>query len=131
MHRTRLSLFYLAGYLIPTGLALLFTPDLAFKMLFATGSYGDVIPRMAGGLLLALGIIVVQIIRHRVDVLYPTTVAVRLVLLAVLGWLYARTSDPFFLIVMGVVGLGVLLTGGSLLLAMRQPPEASRTPAPR
>jgi len=131
MHRTRLSLFYLAGYLIPTGLALVLAPDLVFKLLFATGQYGDAIPRLAGGLILALGIIVVQIIRHRLDVLYPTTVAVRFVLLAILGWLYARTGDPFFIAVFGVVGLGVLLTGGSLLLAMRQPRGASQTPAPR
>ena len=131
MHRTRLSLFYLAGYLVPTGLALTFAPDLVFKLLFATGQYGDAIPRLAGGLILALGIIVVQIIRHRLDVLYPTTVAVRFVLLAILGWLYARTGDPFFMAVFGVVGLGVLLTGGSLLLAMRRPREASQTPAPR
>jgi uncharacterized protein YjeT (DUF2065 family) len=131
MHRTRLSLFYLAGYLLPTGALLVVAPDLVFKLLFATGQYGDAIPRLAGGLILALGVLVVQIIRHRVEVLYPTTVAVRFLLLGVLGWLYARTSDPFFLAVAGVVGLGVLLTGGSLLLAMRQPPEASRTPAPR
>jgi len=90
-----------------------------------------VMPRLAGGLILALGLLVVQIIRHRVDVLYPSTVGVRFVLLAVLGWLYARTSDPFFLVVMGVVGLGVLLTGSSLLLARRQTPAASQTPAPR
>lgn len=131
MHRTRLSLFYLAGYLLPTGALLVVAPDLVFKLLFSTGSYGDAIPRLAGGLILALGIIVVQIIRHRLDVLYPTTVAVRFVLLAILGWLYVRTGDPFFIAVFGVVGLGVLLTGGSLLLAMRQPREASRTPAPR
>jgi len=131
MHRTRLSLYYLAGYLIPTGVLLVAAPDVAFKLLFATGQYGDAIPRLAGGVLLALGIIVVQIIRYRLDVLYPTTVGVRLMLLAVLGWLYARTGDPFFLIVTGVVGLGVLLTGTSLLLARRQPPEASRTPGPR
>jgi uncharacterized protein YjeT (DUF2065 family) len=131
VHRTRLSLFYLAGYLLPTGALLVVAPDVAFKLLFATGSYGDAIPRMAGGLLLALGVIVVQVIRHRVEALYPTTVAIRLMLLAILGWLYARTSDPFFLIVMGVVGFGVLLTGGTLLMARRQPPSASRTPAPR
>lgn len=135
MHRTRLSLFYLAGYLLPTGLVFLVAPDLGFKLLFSTGQYGDVIPRMAGGLLLGLGIVVVQIIRHRVEVLYPTTVAVRLMFLAIFGWLYARTGDPFFLAVMGVVGLGVLLTGAALLLGRATPtpppPAASRTPAPR
>jgi len=131
MHRTRLSLYYLAGYLLPTGLLLVAAPDVAFKLLMATGQYGDAIPRLAGSVLLALGIIVVQIIRHRVEVMYPTTVAVRFVILAVLGWLYARTGDPFFLIVTGVVGLGVVLTGGSLLLASRSPPSASQIPAPR
>ena len=131
MHRTRLSLYYLAGYLLPTGLLLVAAPDVAFKLLMATGQYGDAIPRLAGSVLLALGIIVVQIIRHRVEVMYSTTVAVRFVILAVLGWLYVRTSDPFFLIVTGVVGLGVLLTGGSLLMARRQPPATSQTPAPR
>ncbi len=131
MHRTRLSLFYLVGYLFPTGVMLTFAPDLTFKLLFATGSYGDVIPRLAGGLIFALGILVAQIIRYRIEALYSTTVAVRFVLLGILGWLYTRTGDPFFLAVMGVVGVGVLLTGGALLLAMRQPPAASQTPAPR
>ncbi|HVE81355.1 MAG TPA: hypothetical protein VND93_00840 [Myxococcales bacterium] len=126
MHRTRLSLFYLAGYLLPTGLLLVVAPDVAFKLLFATGQYGDAIPRLAGGVLLALGIMVVQIIRYRVEVMYPTTVGVRLVLLAILGWLYARTGDPFFLIVTGVVGLGVLLTGSTLLMA-----RARATPRPQ
>jgi len=126
MDRTRLSLFYLAGYLLPTGLLLLAAPDLALKLLFATGQYGDVFPRVGGGLMLGLGVVVLQIIRHRVAVLYPTTVAVRLMFLAIFGWLYARTSDPFFLVVMGVVGLGVLLTGSTLLLGRKSPgaPEA-------
>ena len=47
MIRTRLSLFYLAGYLIPAGLLLLFAPTFALRLLLSNGEYGDVFPRMA------------------------------------------------------------------------------------
>lgn len=116
MKKTNLSLYYLAGYLVPTGIGLLFAPQLVFKLLFSNGEYGDVIPRLSGGLILSLGIIVVQIIRLKVEALYTTTLVVRAVLIAILGWLYVRTGDPFFLAVGAVVALGIALTGTSYFL---------------
>jgi hypothetical protein len=52
MRRALRSLYYPAFYLTTTGLALVLAPDLALKLLFSTGHYGDVMPRMAeiGGL---------------------------------------------------------------------------------
>jgi len=120
MRRSRASLFYLAGYLIPTAFGLLLLPDLVFRLLQSTGHYGDVIPRLAGGLLLALGMIVVQVIRHRLDVLYPTVVGVRVVLVAILVALFAYTRDPFFLIVTGVVALGMVWTAIAIFTDRRQ-----------
>jgi hypothetical protein len=110
MRHSRISLFYLAGYLLPTGLGLLLAPGLVFKLLFSTGNYGDVIPRLAGGLLLALGILVVQIIRYRLEVLLPSVVGVRGMLSAVLIGLFFYTRDPFFVIVLGVVMFGMIWT---------------------
>ena len=112
MHKTRLSLFYLAGYLLPAGLALLFVPQFALNLLFSNsnGAYGDVFPRLLGGVLLALGILIVQIIRHRVDALYTTTLIVRAVLLSVMFTLYLYSRDPFFISLMVIVGFGVILT---------------------
>jgi uncharacterized protein (DUF486 family) len=49
-----------------------------------------------------------------VAVLYPTTVAVRCVLLAGLAWLYHLSRDPFFLVILVIVALGVALTGTAL-----------------
>jgi uncharacterized protein YebE (UPF0316 family) len=69
--------------------------------------------------LLALGILVAQIIRHRLDVLYSTTLAVRALILLVLGWLYVSARDPFFLVLIAIVGLGVVMTGTSYLLDRR------------
>ena len=115
MNRTRLSLYYLASYLTFAGLALLLVPTFALQLLFSNGHYGDVFPRLAGMLLLGLAILIVQIIRHRLEVLYPTTLVVRLFFLVVFAYLYLTSSDPFFLVVFGIVALGVILTGYSYL----------------
>ena len=115
MTRTRLSLFYLVGYLTLAGLALLLVPTFALDLLLSNGSYGEVFPRLAGMLLLGLAVLVTQIIRRRIEVLYPTTLLVRLFFLVALAYLFVSSSDPFFLVVFGIVALGVILTGYSYL----------------
>ena len=125
MKRTRLSLFYVAGYLLATGLLWLIAPRATFRLMFSNGDYGsDVFPRVAGLLLLGIGIIVVQIIRLRAEILYPTTLMVRSVFLAGFLGFYWYTRDPLFLVVLGVVGLGVALTGTSYWLDRHQRHEA-------
>lgn len=119
--RTRLSLVYLAGYLIPTGIAFLAIPQLTLKLLFSTGSYGDVFPRLVGAILIVLGIIIAQIIRFGLYQLYTTAIATRLVLLGVLVGLYMYTRDPLFLILFGVVAFGVALTSISYLIDRTHP----------
>ena len=120
MKRTHLSLYYLAGYLLPAGTLLLLVPDVATKLLLSNRTYDDVPFRLAGVLLIALGILVVQMIRHRLEVLYPTTILIRLLISATLIWLYVRTSDPFFLVVLLVVVIGIGLTTASFLLDRRR-----------
>ena len=124
LKRTRFTLFYVAGYLLFGGVFLVSAPSLALKLFQSTGNYGDVLPRLLGTLLLVLGVIVAQIIRHRVEVLYATTVVVRLIILAALAGLFFQSSDPLFLVLIAIVGIGVLLTGTSYLLERRQPSSA-------
>lgn len=119
MSKTRLSLYYLVTYLSLTGLGLMAAPAQVMAMLKTTGEYGDVMPRFTGILMLALGLLVSQIIRFRVEPMYPITVLVRLLIWVFVLWLYLRFGDPFFAAVLGVVGLGILLTGG-LYLAERR-----------
>jgi hypothetical protein len=116
--KTHLSLYYLAGYLLPAGLALVLVPKFAMTLLFSNRAeaYGDILPRLLGGTLIALGILIVQIIRHRLEILYPTTLAVRAVLLTIMLGLYLYSRDPFFISLMVIVGFGVLLTGMSYFL---------------
>ena len=119
MNWTRLSLFYLATYLPIAGAALLVAPGFATKLLLSNATYDDVFTRLAGGLLLALAALVIQIVRHRVEALYTTTLVVRLGLLAVMALLFARTSDPFFAVLFAIIGLGVVLTGTGYYLDRR------------
>jgi len=119
VRRTRLSFFYLAAYLLGAGVALVLVPSLALKLLFSNGNYGDVMPRLLGVVLLALGLIIVQIMRHRVDVLYPTTLGVRAVIVVGLVALFIYSKDPLFISLMVVVGIGMILTGTSYLLDRR------------
>ena len=119
MKRTRLSLYYLAAYLLFAGLALMLAPTLALQLLLSNGSYGDVLPRLLGVVLFALGVFVAQVVRYALVQLYTTTLAVRVVILAVLVWLYASSGDPLFLVLLGIVGLGFVLTGTSYLLDRR------------
>jgi uncharacterized protein YjeT (DUF2065 family) len=110
------SLYYPAFYLTASGLALVLAPEPALKLLLSTGHYGDVMPRMAGVVILGLGIIVIQIIRQRVEGLYPTLVAVRVMFCGVWLGLYFHTRDPFFLVVFAVVAVGMIWTAVGLML---------------
>ncbi len=120
MNKTRLSLCYLFSYLILAGVGLIADPGVALKLFLSTGDYGDVMPRMLGVMLLSLGILVVQIVRHRVESLYPTTLVVRAIILVCLVALYFQSRDPLFLVLIGVVGLGFVMTGASYLADKRR-----------
>lgn len=115
MSLTRLSLYYVVAYLAVAGLALLLVPNFALSLLLSNGTYGDVFPRFVGMTLLGLDILVFQIVRLRLEQLYLTTLIVRVFFLVVLAALFAISGDPFFLVVFGIVGVGVAITGYSYL----------------
>ncbi len=71
-----------------------------------------------GGLAL-LGILVAQIVRHRMAALYPTTLVVRVVLVATMVALYVSSRDPLFLVLTAIVGLGMALTATGFLADRR------------
>jgi hypothetical protein len=120
MRRTHLSLLYLAGYLLPAGLLLLLVPEFATKLLLSNRTYDYAPFRLAGVLLIVIGILIVQIIRYRLEVLYPTTLVARALISLTLAWLYLQTSDPFFLVILAIVLIGVALTLSSYLADRRE-----------
>ena len=113
MNLTRLSLYYVVTYLAVAGLALLLMPDFALNLLLSNnaGAYGDVFPRFVGMTLIGLDILVFQIVRLRLEQLYSTTLAVRIFFIAVLAGLFVLSNDPFFLVVVAIIAVGVVMTG--------------------
>ncbi|HEY7636231.1 MAG TPA: hypothetical protein VH763_11830 [Gemmatimonadales bacterium] len=116
MRRTNLSLIYVAAYLLVSGIFLVLAPGLALQLLLSTGDYGEIFPRLGGLLLLGLGILVAQIVRYRITALYPTTLAVRVVFCLGFVVFYFQSRDPLFLVLLGVVGIGVVATSISYAL---------------
>ena len=119
MRRTYLSLYYLVGYVVPSGVLLLVVPTFATQLLQSNQTYDEAPLRLAGLILIALGILIAQIIRHRVEVLYATTLAVRAVLSLGLVYLLVSSGNPFFGGVLVFVLIGIALTGTSYLLDRR------------
>lgn len=111
MNKTRLSLYYLATYLWLGGIGLVFAPRLSANLLLSNTEYPSVMLQSLGMFMIGLGIVVVQIIRFRIQILYTTTLVVRLFFCACLMTFYALTENPFFMVLFGIVALGVLITG--------------------
>jgi uncharacterized protein YjeT (DUF2065 family) len=108
--RTRTSLFYVAGYLLVGGMGFLWVPETMLEVFLSNGEYSDVMVRFVGLLLLALGVIVVQVIRLRLDALYPTTLIMRALILLGLLVFFLLYRDPLMLVLFGIVGMGFAYT---------------------
>lgn len=119
MERTRLSLFYLVGYLISGGVMLLVAPCFSLKLLFSNTDYGNIFPRVVGMLFIGLGFMIFQIIRLRVSSLYSSTLIVRSFFVICFFSFYLLNRDPFFLVLSIIVGIGIALTTTSYMLDQR------------
>jgi hypothetical protein len=120
MHKTRLSLLYLGTYLVLIGLGLLFAPEGTLRLLQSNTEYGKVFPRVAGMLMSGLGFSVFGIFRAGVPQLYPATIIIRMYFLACLAAFYWMTTDPLFLVLILIVGMGFVLTLSAHLLDRRE-----------
>jgi cyanate permease len=122
--RIRLCIWYVAGYLVLSGLLLLIAPRVALSAMLSNTDYGVVMPRWVGMLSVAMGTLVGQVVRRRVVALYPLSFFMPAAMLVGFVGMYLESRNPLFLAVAAVVGIGVLATGasmGSALLRQRKP----------
>lgn len=110
MNRTRLSLVYPAAYLTCGGLGLMIAPQTALELLLSSGTYEDVLIRLLGIMLFSLGVVVAQIVRLEIRMLYLTTLVIRLLILVGMIALFFVYGDPMLVVLSGIVGLGFLIT---------------------
>jgi uncharacterized protein YjeT (DUF2065 family) len=104
----RATWVYLASYLAVGGLGLLLAPDLALRLLLATGDYGDVMPRVVGMFMLVLSYLITSFIRRGDFSYYVATIVARTFIVIVLGALYLRSGDRLFLVLEAIVLIGLL-----------------------
>src|SRR5262249_14950878 len=104
----RLTFIYLASYLLVGGFGLLLAPELTLRLLLSNGSYGDVMPRLTGTFMVALGGVIVQFLRARDYRYYRYAIIARIFIVVVLTALYFQTRDPLFLVLDAIVLVGLL-----------------------
>jgi hypothetical protein len=101
---------YPSIYLIGGGLGLLLWPDLMLRLFLATEHYGLAFPRFAGAISVGLGLVVVQIVRQRVVVLYPTLIWARVFMCICYAILAIGYHERFFWVIFAMVGAGAVAT---------------------
>src|SRR4029079_5784883 len=113
----------------PAGVLLLTVPDFATKLLQSNQTYDEPALRLAGLVLVALGLLITQIVRLHIEALYTTTLAVRAVLSLGLLYLLVSTGNPFFGVVLVIVLIRGALTGATWLLDRRDASARATAPA--
>jgi uncharacterized protein YjeT (DUF2065 family) len=101
------GLYYVVFYTLGGGIPLLIFPQKALSLLGATGNYANAMARLVGMFLIGLGVMVLQIIRKRAENFYKTTLFVRSFFCLCLLGIYVESEDPMFLILFGIVFVGV------------------------
>jgi hypothetical protein len=120
----RLTFIYLASYLLVGGLGLLIVPELTLWLLLSNGSYGDVMPRLVGVFMVALGGVILQFVRARDYRYYGYTIIARILIVVALTVLYFKARDPLFLVLDAIVLVGLL---PSIYVAALMTRAATRT----
>ena len=128
--RIRLCIWYVAGYLVLSGVALLLAPRGALAAMLTNTDYGNIMPRWVGMLSVAMGTLVGQIVRLRIAALYPLSFFMPAAMLVGFVGLYLQSANPLFLVVSAVVGVGVAATGTSMLLARARDAAAGPQASP-
>jgi uncharacterized protein YjeT (DUF2065 family) len=104
----RLTFIYLSTYLVVGGLGLLLLPDLALRLLQSNSAYGDVMPRVVGLFMLALGGLIFQFLRAEDYRYYLYAILARALIVLVFTILYVSSHDPLFLVLDAIVLVGLL-----------------------
>jgi hypothetical protein len=104
----RLTLIYLATYLLIGGGSLLVAPDLALRFLLSNGAYGDIMPRLFGLFMFVLGGVIYQFVLARDYRYYFYTIVARSFIVVVMTALYFKARDPLLLVLDAIVLIGLL-----------------------
>jgi uncharacterized protein YjeT (DUF2065 family) len=104
----KITFTYLAGYLIGGGIGFAFIPELTLNLFLSNGEYGDIMPRVVGMFMMALGGLVAFMTINQDFRYYINTIYIRTAMTAFLFWLYFISKDPLFIVFIVIVLIGLL-----------------------
>jgi len=104
----RVTFIYLASYLLVGGFGLLVVPELTLRLLLSNGNYDNVMPRLVGVFMIALGGAVLEFVRARDYRYYRYAIIARIFIVAALTAFYFKVGDPLFLVLDAIVLVGLL-----------------------
>ena len=104
----RITLIYLASYLMIGGIGCGFFPAIVLELFMSTGNYGDIMPRMVGMFMIVLGLLIMMFVINRDYKYYLPTIIARTFIVIFMIYLYFATNDILFVILLIVVSLGLL-----------------------
>ena len=99
---------YVAAYLAIGGLGLMFVPDQFLKLFQSNQEYGEAMPRMVGVIMLALSGLIARILQFEDYKYYGYSILARTIIVLMLFYVYTIDRDPFFLIINGIVLVGLI-----------------------
>lgn len=108
MNLKRLTLTYLTAYLVGGGLGLAIAPDFALELLQADQDYGDVMPRVVGMFMVALGSFIGLMVYRGDYSYYRFSIVARTGIVIFLFVLYSIDQDPLFLVFSAIVLVGLV-----------------------
>lgn len=104
----KLSWTYLATYLLVGGLGFAFLPELSLKLFLSDGNYGDIMPRLVGMFMLALGGLIATMTINNDFRYYPYAVFIRTGMVIFISWLYLISKDTMMLVILVIVLTGLI-----------------------
>lgn len=113
----RIAFIYLISYLSVAAIGFGLFPALTFKLFLSNGDYGVILPRLLGAMMGVLSFLLFMIYRKGDWQKYsPFTMMARTPLVLFIFYLYYLSRDPMFLIINGIILVGLVTTAAGTVL---------------
>ncbi len=108
MRLKRLTLIYPATILIFGGLGFALLPEFTLDLLQSNQDYGDVMPRLVGMFMVALGSLIGLFVARNDYTYYGYSIVARTGFFVFFFVLYSIDQDPLFLVFPAIVSVGLI-----------------------
>lgn len=104
----KISWIYLASYLTIGGIGFAFIPEITLNLFLSNGNYGDIMPRVVGMFMIALGGLIATMTINNDFKYYTYSIFIRTGMVIFIIWLYMISNDPLFITILVIVLVGLL-----------------------